>query len=213
MMAGWNFPRSRGYVPHCDNVGLVQHIVFRLADSLPAAKVESLDTTPTIQRLAAAEAALDRGFGARSLCDPRVAALVRDALLYFDGQRYRLSAWCVMPNHVHVLAMQVEGWPLASVIHSWKSLTANRANIVLGRQGRFWAREYFDRAMRSEEQAEKTCLYIEANPVTAGLCANPADWPWSSASDPGAPASSRQPTERRPFSSVGRTGGGPEAVS
>jgi len=68
------------------------------------------------------------------------------------------------------------------VIHSWKSLTANRANIVLARQGRFWAREYFDRAMRNEKQVEQTHLYIEANPVTAGLCASPGDWPWSSAS-------------------------------
>ena len=87
------------------------------------------------------------------------------------------------PTHVHVLAAQVEGWSLASVIHSWKSFTANRANTLLARQGSFWARDYFDRAMRDEAQAERAHLYIEANPVTAGLCASPRDWPWSSASD------------------------------
>lgn len=86
-----------------------------------------------------------------------------------------------MPTHVHVLASQLDGWPLAAVIHSWKSFTANRANQLLGRDGRFWARDYFDRAMRSEKQLERTHLYIEANPVTAGLCAVAEDWPWSSA--------------------------------
>lgn len=45
-----------------------------------------------------------------------------------------------MPTHVHVLALQLEGWPLYEVVHSWKSFTAHAANALLGRTGPFWAR-------------------------------------------------------------------------
>ncbi len=60
------------------------------------------------------------------------------AFFHFDGERYRLIAWVVMPNHVHVLIELLEGYPLGEVIHSWKSYTANKANEILGRQDRFW---------------------------------------------------------------------------
>ena len=123
--------------------------------------------------------ALDAGFGGRALANPHVAAIVRDALLRFDGVQYRLFAWCVMPTHVHVLAEQVDGWPLDVVVQGWKSVTARRANRLLGRSGVFWAREYFDRFVRDEAHFETTCNYILANPVSAGLCAAPEDWPWS----------------------------------
>jgi hypothetical protein len=184
---GW---RSRGYTPHFDGPGELQHIVFRLADSLPVKVVAELRNTSAEHRLEAAEAELDAGTGARTLADPRIANLVNGALRHFDGRRYELVAWCVMPTHVHVLALQVEGWPLSGVVHSWKSFTAHAANALLGRSGPFWARDYFDRGMRSERQAEYAAAYIEANPVAAHLCALPEDWPWSSAAcrrDAGAP--------------------------
>jgi REP element-mobilizing transposase RayT len=175
---GW---RTRGYTPHYDGPGELQHIVFRLADSLPSKVVEELRNTQPKDRLLAAETGLDAGVGSRSLADPRVAGIVGNALRHFDRQRYELQAWCVMPTHVHVLALQMDGWPLAGVVHSWKSFTAHAANELLGRCGPFWARDYFDRGMRSERHAEHAAGYIEANPVTARLCASPEDWPWSSA--------------------------------
>jgi REP element-mobilizing transposase RayT len=103
-------------------------------------------------------------------------------LLQFDGQRYVLIAWCVMPNHVHVLIETRPGFALEHVLHSWKSFTAHAANRLLGRTKRFWAPEYFDRYMRDDEQFVATRMYIEGNPVKAGLCTDPADWPYSSAS-------------------------------
>ena len=100
----------------------------------------------------------------------------------FDGERYGLIAWCVMPTHVHVLIERKDGWAVSSVVHSWKSFTANAINRALGLTGSFWAREYYDRFMRHADQAETTLAYIENNPVAAGLCPSPGDWPWSSAS-------------------------------
>jgi putative DNA methylase len=71
------------------------------------------------------------------LRNPDVAAMVQDAIRYFDGERYKLFAWTIMPNHVHVLIEQVAGYPLGDIIHAWKSFTAKQANKQLGRTGIF----------------------------------------------------------------------------
>ena len=175
---GW---RSRGYLPHYDASDTIQHIVFRLADSLPAGLAEALRARRPAERIGLADAALDAGVGAGQLRDPRIAGIVEGALLHFDTARYQLLAWCVMPSHVHALIAQQEGWPLGEVVHAWKSFTAHQANRALGSGGAFWAPDDFDRMSRDERQAETAALYIEANPVKAGLCPTPRAWPWSSA--------------------------------
>jgi REP element-mobilizing transposase RayT len=124
---------------------------------------------------------LDAGHGGCWLRQPDVACLVEGALFHFDGQRYRLLAWCVMPNHVHALIETREGFPLADVLHSWKSFTSHKANGLLQRPGEFWQREYLDRYVRNAEHYEKVVAYIEENPVNAGLVRLKTDWPWSSA--------------------------------
>jgi putative DNA methylase len=175
---GW---RTRGYLPHHDGPGVVQHVVFRLADALPRSVVERLRQAPAGEQLAKADAALDLGIGSRALADPRVASIVEGAIRHFDGERYRLIAWCVMPTHVHVLVETKPGWPTSSLAQAWKSFSAKRANEVLGRSGRFWAPEYFDRTMRDEVEIAITREYIEQNPVVAGLCEIASAWLWSSA--------------------------------
>jgi putative transposase len=74
--------------------------------------------------------------------NPRVGEPVASALRFWDGKRYRLVAWCVMPNHVHVVCRLFAGEELATVLHGWKSYTAQRANAILGRKGAFCEREY-----------------------------------------------------------------------
>ena len=93
---------------------------------------------------------LDQLYGECWLKDPAIAQLTVDSLKYFDGTRYRLHAWCVMPNHVHVVFTAVStGSKLDSdlipILHSWESYTAHRANKILGRNGAFWQDEYYDR--------------------------------------------------------------------
>jgi REP element-mobilizing transposase RayT len=123
----------------------------------------------------------DAGHGACWLGDERIAALTENSLLHFDEQRYRLIAWCVMPNHVHTLIEASELWPLAKVVHSWKSHTAHAANRILGRSGDFWLREYFDRFIRDDRHFANVVRYIEENPVKAGLVSTKEAWRWSSA--------------------------------
>jgi REP element-mobilizing transposase RayT len=124
---------------------------------------------------------LDAGHGNRWLNRADIARLVERALFHFDGRRYLLLAWCIMPNHVHTMIETREGFTLAGILHSWKSFTANRANQLLKRRGEFWQREYLDRYIRNAEHYQQAVAYIEENPVKAGLARVKTDWPWSSA--------------------------------
>jgi putative transposase len=67
---------------------------------------------------------LDKGYGSCLLKDSRNAQIVLDTWKFFNGERYDLIAYVVMPNHVHLLIKTYEGWPLAKLVHSWKSYTA-----------------------------------------------------------------------------------------
>jgi REP element-mobilizing transposase RayT len=164
---------------------LVQHIVFRLADSLPAAVLDSVRRLNKIEQFRRCDRLLDAGNGSALLKAPEAAQIVSDALAHFDGERYVLIAWCVMPNHVHAVIEPIGEHLLSEVVKSWKAYSAARINAMLGRSGRFWAPEYFDRFMRSDEHLAATIAYVENNPVAARLCASPSEWRFSSAAADG----------------------------
>jgi putative DNA methylase len=180
---------TRGYLPHFEAGEIPQSITFRLHDSLPQSLLDQwrdeLNRIPENQRQTERrkriDAALDAGYGECWLRDPRIGQLVENALLHFDGQRYQLHAWVLMPNHVHVLATPLHGYSLSSILHSWKSFTAKEANRHLERNGAFWLEEYFDRAIRDESHFNKVIEYIESNPVNAGLCERAEGWVFGSA--------------------------------
>jgi len=131
----------------------------------------------------ALDRALDRAdVGPTWLRHPRVARSVVRCLRYGAEKLnfYKLYAFVVMPNHVHVLLEPKV--PLARITHGIKGVSARLANRILGRSGRpFWQDESFDRWLRDEAEFRRTVRYIENNPVRAGLVQNPEDWPWSSA--------------------------------
>jgi putative transposase len=178
---GWH---ERGHLPHCDRPGLIQFVTFRLADSLPAERrgewAHLLAIEDKREKRRKLEEYLDRGQGACYLRNNRVAAFMEKALLFHHCRRFDLMAWVVMPNHVHVL-LRVGPVPLAKIVQNWKSITAVEANRILGRDGRFWQIEYWDQFMRDAEHVHKAIRYIENNPIKAGLCTIPAEWPHSSA--------------------------------
>lgn len=173
---GW---RSRGYLPHCDERGLVQHIIFGLSDALPKQAPAGI-VTP-LERAEWVDRELDANHGAGLLGKTAYAAEVQRCLLHDDGEHYALAAWCIMPSHVHVVVEQFTGHPLADIVQTWKSITSHVINKSEARKGPLWRREYFDRFMRSEEQFAWTVEYVERNPVTARLVERPEDWPYSSA--------------------------------
>lgn len=187
--------RQGAYLPHWRLDGAIYHTVFRLADSLPASVVERYrreraallaesGDTPlpnVLERLrelfsGRVERYLDAGQGECWLARPEIAELVAGALRHFNGERYHLSAWCVMPNHVHAVVQPVRGHELSAVLHSWKSFTASKANEALGRSGEFWQKESFDHIVRNADDLERTVRYVKENPGKAKL--GPWRWVW-----------------------------------
>jgi putative transposase len=176
---GWH---ARGYLPHFDSPETVQTVAFRLFDSLPRSVYDEITALPIAgKRRQRLDALLDEGRGACVLREPKNAEIVENALVHFDGERYRLLAWVVMPNHVHAMVEQVEGYRLSDIVHSWKSYTAKAINGVRKRSGSLWAPDYFDRFVRDERHYAAALHYIEGNPVKAGLAARAQEWPFSSA--------------------------------
>jgi REP element-mobilizing transposase RayT len=184
--AGWH---SRGYLPHFDGIVIPQFLTFHLADSMPLKVIRrwqnelklAQDEQQRLLLIRRVERYLDQGYGQVFLKDTRVAGMVQNSLLKFDSLRYRLFAWVVMPNHVHSLMTRFEDYEVREIIHSHKSYMAHEANKILQRTGKFWFDDYFDRYTRNEKHFYKAIEYIENNPVKAGLCEKPSDWPFSSA--------------------------------
>ena len=190
---GWH---SRGYLPHLDAAEVIQTITFRLADALPRKVIDgwklelgrmgSMEDDHAKKELRERIARFeDAGHGCCVLRDPCCAEIVQEALLYFDGERYRLLEWCVMPNHVHVLVHCLKGTLLGEMVKSWKIHSSREINRMLGRQGRLWALDYHDRYIRDMDHLANARSYIRQNPVKAGLCRKPEDWVWSSAGHAG----------------------------
>jgi len=173
---GWH---SRHYLPHFDSRDTVQFVTFRLADSLPLEAFERLKNADRPRRRLCFVTVNHLPLNA-FLAMP-IARLVEDAFLEFDGGRYRLHAWAIMPNHVHVLFTSMPNASLGSVISSWKRFTARQANRLLGRSGAFWQTEYWDRFIRNDEHFAATVSYIDQNPVKAGLIEEARLWPYGSA--------------------------------
>ena len=201
--------RHGAYLPHWTlTSGGMYAVTYRLADSLPREVLERLVrerdalmaeaqrnpdglTDDERQRLAhlhseRIEAYLDTGSGACWLRHPEIADLVAENLHHFGGERYQLHAWCVMPNHVHVLVEPLGIHRLSTIVQSWKSFTAKAANKRLGRSGDFWQPEYYDHMIRDEADYAHAVWYIEQNPAKAGL----TNWPWVRGGTGGSPVES-----------------------
>ncbi len=167
---------SRRHLPHWIPGETPIFVTWRLAGTLP--KDHRFEGLGFLEH----DAELDRRpIGPLWLGDPRIAQMIVDALLYGEVKGlYRLHAFVIMPNHVHVIWTSLR--PHSEVMQWLKGTTARRANRILGRAGGFWQDESFDHWTRNEREFENVRAYIEYNPVSAGLAARPEDWAWSSAS-------------------------------
>ncbi|MCA9190153.1 MAG: transposase [Planctomycetales bacterium] len=120
------------------------------------------------------EMKLDECLGACLLKKPELAQIVADSLLHFDGDRYRMGDFVIMPNHVHLLAAFDTPERMEKQFDSWLHYTAFRINRVIGSCEHFWQQEPFDHLVRSPEQYEYLRQYIQSNPDKAGL--NPGEY-------------------------------------
>jgi putative DNA methylase len=177
---GWH---QRGYLPHFDAPGVTQFVTFQLHDAFPVTRraewetiLREPDDSAKRKKL---EAWLDRGHGECRLRHRNVAELVGQILFAADGRDYRLQAWVVMPNHVH-LVVDVWNVPLAKLIGGWKGRSSRLANVLLRRSGQFWQEDYYDTLIRDEAHLKRAIRYTEQNPAKAFLVKAVRDWPWCS---------------------------------
>jgi len=143
---------SRGYLPHFDSGNEIQHVTWHLADSLPKEvalhMAEEFKALPKekqgVEQRKRMEDWLDAGHGSCILKEPAAAEMVQNTFLFFDSIRYRLLAWVVMPNHVHVLFQPLDGWTVGKIVTAWKKFTARqickyqrmdreKANLLIGK--------------------------------------------------------------------------------
>ena len=121
------------------------------------------------------------------LTTPSVARVIIRAMRYFAGERYLLFDYTVMPDHVHVVLKPLvcggRYEPLARIMHSIKSWSANEVNRQLGRSGRLWTHKSYHHIVRGSKDYRTTATYIWGNPVKAGLIEDPAEWKWSGHGD------------------------------
>jgi putative transposase len=175
---GWH---DRGYLPHFDANGVLQHVVFRTFGSITPDVMAKVHELPEPERAKALDRFLDNSVSGQLFENSKCADIMQNCLKFFDRQRYDLQAWCIMPTHVHVLLVADQNVRLGQCVHSWKNAATRALKAELGLSGPFFAKDYFDRFCRTLRQAEATIGYIEANPVKAGFCYKQEDWPWSSA--------------------------------
>jgi len=98
-----------------------------------------------------------------------VRAEVEVCLLQFDGNRYDIEAFVLMPNHVHAVIKPTPGSDLSTVLQGIKGVSANRCNKLLGHKSTFWMDESYDHMVRDVKELRAFRNYIAQNPDKAGL--------------------------------------------
>jgi REP element-mobilizing transposase RayT len=186
-------------LPHWRQTGATYFVTFRLIDSLPQSKLDELvawrrewlRTHPRPERpsptpdgraddweeelarevMRRVESWLDQGHGSCRLGDPSLRRFIVDTMHHFDGQRYELGCYVVMPNHVHVVVRPFddEDNALEYILQSWKRYAAREINASVQRSGSLWQEESFDRIIRDGEHLARVIHYVGSNPRKAGL--------------------------------------------
>ena len=109
--------------------------------------------------------------------------VIKETCLFHSSTKYDLLALVVMPDHVHILLQPMEKgekgfYPLAEILHSIKSYSANQINKILKRRGTVWLDESFDRIVRDANELQEKLNYIINNPLENGLVEKTEDYKW-----------------------------------
>ena len=191
-LRGLNFDlevtKGKRQLPHWEQDGACQNVTFRLGDSIPVetaqkwkaerAHWERHNPKPWNEKqrqqfdtrfLRRQESWLDQGLGECFLRRPDVRKIVHNSILKFNGARYDVDAFVIMPNHVHAVLQMRKGFLLAKELKSLKGGSARRCNQLLQRTGTFWQEESWDRLVRDAKELEAYRKYIAENPAKAGL--------------------------------------------
>ncbi|MFK7947182.1 MAG: transposase [Saprospiraceae bacterium] len=112
------------------------------------------------------------------LKNPKVAQIVQDSLKYLNDKTWKMVCYCIMSNHVHLVVYKLNQ-PLTKILQRHKRHTAVKSNEILGKEGKFWQRETFDRKIRDRREFRNQVRYAVLNPVKAGLVNKWQDWKYT----------------------------------
>ena len=187
------------HLPHWEADSVIYHVSFRLADSIPESLIRRwiyernsiLEianrenrqlTEEEVKRLQYLysdniEKYLDAGYGSCLLKEDAVAQIVKGSLEYYNGQKYLLHAWSIMPNHVHTIFEMLGNTPQREVLKAWKSFTAHAINKALNRKGQLWQVDSYNHIIRTEAEYYNQMRYVWNNPRFLPLAMQ--KWRWS----------------------------------
>jgi len=116
-----------------------------------------------------------------SLCADAIADVLTTAFRFYDGSLYELHSYCVMPNHIHLLIRPLPDslggfHQISTSVQRLKTFTAKQMNKYIGRQGKVWQEDYFDRFIRNPADYHVVVKYILENPLKAGLTKHHEEW-------------------------------------
>lgn len=209
-------PNYRRKLPHWIPESAMFFITFRLANSLPLSIIQELQAERERQKqmirtkysgaqqhaelyqldkkyFGQFDAWLDRCIeeSPRWLAEERIAQIVADEIHRLEGKRYSLIAYCLMPNHAHLVIDTAERriqpahagvtakYPLTDTMKLLKGRTARFCNQALGRSGAFWQAESYDHVIRNQKEYENIVWYTINNPVKAGLVETWEEWKYT----------------------------------
>lgn len=213
----------RSRLPHLLPIGASFFVTFRLADALPRTVIRTLQETFDLKIQAIKvkksqdykkqiqeekkrlfgqyDKQLDHEpYGSCALIQPEIMALIKEQLHRFDDELYELRAYCIMPNHVHILidtAIQVTEYEmidgemrpflldnapeefkeLFQIMKRIKGASAYYCNQFLKTTGEsFWQKDSYDHYVRNEKEWSNILWYILQNPVKAALVKDWKEW-------------------------------------
>lgn len=182
----------RRHLPHIIPIDGMFHVVFRIKGAIPTSVLKKLSDEFQEKKLnVAAKTRAERDKILSNLYDEYFeqfesflhagdngvlhnytkAQIVKEALFFHDANNYKLVAYSIMPNHVHLLVMNLKQ-NLSSIMKSIIGFSAYEINKLEGKKGAFWQDENYDHMIRSRNEMADTIQYILNNPVKSGICSH-----------------------------------------
>jgi len=94
---------------------------------------------------------------------------------------FTLTNFCIMPTHIHLLIKPAQNTCLSKIMQWIKTRSAKSWNFTHGSCDHLWGHRFFSRAIKDQYDYDNVNIYIDQNPVKAGLALNPAEWKASGA--------------------------------
>ena len=154
-------------LPHIDIKNGYQFITFRTYDSVDSyiLKLQNLSSRDSIKQYNI-DRYLDFSKKGAYLYGEAI-RIIKDIIFEYDNKLYKIIAFVIMPNHIHILLQQFQS--LSKIVKTIKGKSAILLNNKLNKNGKFWANGYYDKAIRDENHYITTLEYIVNNPIKANL--------------------------------------------